>query len=315
MTARPPRTLVVGESLIDVVETADGRVEHVGGSPMNVAVGLARLGGSVGLVTAIGPDARGRAIRHHVTSSGASLINQASDPSAPTSSATAVIQADGSAQYDFDVTWDISEIDANGFAALHTGSIGAALRPGRDRVVDLFCSSPPGVLRSFDPNIRPDILGPREEILDTVRLIAGRCHVVKLSDEDADWLHPGEDAEQIVARYRELGASVVVITRGGEGFVLACGDRLVDVPATATTVVDTIGAGDSFMAGLLFALGTPAARIGLLSGQPDHVLVLNAASFAARCAAVTVGRAGADLPTLTDLQSEPTPHPALKGSK
>ena len=285
MTIILDRTLVVGESLIDIVDNADGRSEHVGGSPMNVAVGLARLGATVDLVTAIGADAHGRAVRDHVSTAGVHLINQTNAPSQPTSTATAVIQPDGSARYEFGITWDISTIEAEGYSALHTGSIGAALQPGRNRVLDLFSLSGPLVLRSFDPNIRPGVLGPRDDVLDTVRQIARRCQVVKLSDEDAEWLHPGDDVEQVTARYRDLGAAVVIVTQGSRGFALRCGDHFSNVPATPVEVVDTIGAGDSFMAGLLFALTAPTARTSVLTGRPDPDLLSAATRFAAACAA------------------------------
>ncbi len=294
MTTQPSRTLVVGESLIDIVENVRGRVEHVGGSPLNVAVGLARLGGAVDLATAIGQDALGQAILAHASASGVRLINRASDPAQRTSTATAVIQEDGSARYDFAISWNISPLDSEGYSALHTGSIGATLRPGSARVRELFSRASPGVLRSFDPNIRPGVLGERDEVIETVSGIARHCHIVKLSDEDADWLHPGEDAERVTDRYRRFGAALVIVTRGGNGYALRCGDRFCDVPAKPAKVVDTIGAGDSFMAGLLFALRS--ARKSILDGRADPEFVGRAAAFAASCAAVTVGRSGADLP-------------------
>ncbi|MBZ4486751.1 carbohydrate kinase [Microbacterium sp. cx-55] len=293
--------LVIGEALVDVVSTGAGREAHPGGSPLNVAVGLARLGASVTLATCIGTDEFGRILSGHLARSGVVVTQGSVDPSIRTSSATASIRSDGSAQYDFDITWDISAPRISSFRGLHTGSIGALLAPGGDIVAACFESAGPEILRSFDPNIRPSVLGPREQVLPSVERIARASTVVKLSDEDAEWLHPGLNAAEVTAHYARLGAALVVVTQGGAGSVLRLGAATAFVPAQTTKVADTIGAGDSYMAGLLFFLTTTVGSGTLLGGAMTLPDAVQAAAFAAACAAVTVSRPGADLPRLDEV--------------
>ncbi|NQX35719.1 carbohydrate kinase [Herbiconiux sp. VKM Ac-2851] len=307
--------LVVGEALVDVVSTPDGRQEHPGGSPMNVAIGLARLGASVTLATRLGTDARGRAIAHHLADSAVRLAPGSIDPATRTSSATATIGPDGSASYDFDIAWDVAELPTTGFELVHTGSIGALMAPGSGAVARCFESVDGGVLRSFDPNIRPSVLGSRGEVLPLVERLARASTVVKLSDEDARWLHPELDPLEVTAHYARLGASIVVVTRGGDGSLLRVGAETADVSAPIVDVSDTIGAGDSFMAGLLFGLTTSIGAGRVRAAAFDDIL--QAARFAAACAAITVGRPGADLPRRHEVAVPalvPAPAPSERGN-
>ncbi|MFB2597071.1 carbohydrate kinase [Herbiconiux sp. P17] len=293
--------LVIGEALIDVVSTANGREAHAGGSPMNVAVGLARLGACVTLATRIGTDGNGVLLSDHLARSGVELAHGSVDPSFRTSSATATIRSDGSARYDFDITWDIAAPPVTGFRAIHSGSIGALLSPGGDVVAACFEAAGPGVLRSFDPNIRPSVLGPRENVLPLVERLARRSTVIKLSDEDAAWLHPGLDAAEVTAHYARLGATIVIVTQGASGSLLRLGAETAFIPAVTTEVADTIGAGDSYMAGLLYSLTTTVGIEPIVSEAASLAEAVEAASFAAACAAVTVSRPGADLPRLDEV--------------
>ena len=293
--------LVIGEALVDVVSTEAGREAHAGGSPLNVAVGAARLGASVTLATRIGTDANGRLLSSHLARSGVMLTDGSVDAAFRTSSATATIGSDGSAQYDFDIRWDIADLPAAGFSAIHTGSIGALLSPGGDVVAARFDAAGPDVLLSFDPNIRPSVLGRRVNVLPAVERIARRSTVIKLSDEDADWLHPGLDPAEVTAHYARLGATIVVVTQGAAGSVLRVGDETAFIPAPPTEVADTIGAGDSYMAGLLYFLITTVGTGTILSGKLYLTEAVDAARFAAACAAVTVSRPGADLPRLDEV--------------
>jgi fructokinase len=293
--------LVIGEALVDVVSTAAGPKAHAGGSPMNVAVGLARLGAPVTLATHIGTDEYGRLLSNHLAQSGVAVTTGSVDPSFRTSSATATIQSDGSAEYVFDIAWNVADLSARGFDAMHTGSLGALLPPGGNAVAECFAATAPEVLRSFDPNIRPSVLGPRETVLPLVERIARTSAVVKLSDEDAEWLHPGLDPVEVTAHYARLGAAIVIVTQGAEGSLLRLGGETAYVPSQKTEVADTIGAGDSYMAGLLYFLTTTVGAdkiIGRTAALPE---VVAAARFAAACAAVTVSRPGADLPWLNEV--------------
>lgn len=300
--------LVVGEALVDVLSTPAGQQEHPGGSPMNVAIGLARLGASVTLATRLGTDAHGRLITQHLTDSGVRLAPGSIDEARRTSNATATIAADGSATYEFDIDWEITGLQPSGFEVVHTGSLGALLAPGAEAVASCFESVDDGVLRSFDPNIRPSVLGTGEEVLPLVERLARSSSVVKMSDEDARWLHPELDPVGVALHYARLGVQIVVVTLGAAGSVLRVGDDTAMIPAPTVSVADTVGAGDSFMAGLLFALTSSVGVAEIRTRTAAFGDIVQAARFAAACAAITVGRPGADLPRSDEVFVASQPH-------
>lgn len=288
MTGAGSRALVVGEALVDVVRRGDAEpVALPGGSPLNVAVGLARLGIPTALHASVGTDDHGRLLAAHATGSGVELTPGTVDDR-PTSVADATIGADGAATYDFRIDWDPAPIDARGYALVHTGSIGAALEPGATRVEEALASAD-GIV-SFDPNIRPALMPAREVARARVERIVGLSHVVKASDEDLAWLYPGTPVDDVLAQWRDRGPRLVVVTRGGEGADALTSDGSFHTPVPPTSVADTIGAGDSFMAGLL-------AHV-LEHGFDDVAASLE---FAARCAAITVSRPGANPPRRDEL--------------
>jgi len=306
MEREPGRVLVVGESLVDVVSTADGRtVERPGGSAANVAVALARLDHRARFVTAYADDERGRSIVGFLTGSGVEL---ATDPLVleRTSSAQARIAADGAASYTFDLDWRIGEVpddEITGARAVHVCSIGAVLAPGADDVLALLDRAvAAGALVSYDVNARPAITGTGPDLVARVEAVAALAHLVKASDEDLAALYPTLSSDEAAAHLRSLGPSVVVVTRGVEGSTWYAVQR-VDAPAVTTTVVDTIGAGDTFSAALLDGLVRQAAGpsdatpVSLL-GAADPAALL---AHAARAAGVTVSRPGADPPRRDEL--------------
>ncbi len=303
-TAGP--VLVVGEALVDVVHRAGVTTEHVGGSPANVAAGLARLGHPTSLATCIGDDARGRQVVGHLEAHGVTLTKGSQRPGR-TSTAQAEIGRDGAATYTFDITWQPS-LDAATTEAghVHTGSLATVLEPGASAVVALLASAGGRATVSYDPNIRPDVAGDPVALRDGVEAVVARSDVVKASDEDAALLHPGRDLAEVVGRWLDLGAGLVVITRGPEGVTWASASGAKgSSPTRATSVADTVGAGDSFMAGLLSGL----LDAGLLGGS-DARARLRLADEAALAAAVdrglttsarTVERAGAYAPTRSEI--------------
>jgi len=293
--------LVVGEAIVDVVERSDGsRTEHAGGSPANVAVGLGRLGLDVTLATTIGDDAYGHLIESHLENSGVDLAD-GSRRVGLTSSAIAHLAPDGSATYDFEVTWDPGLIPApNGVSAVHTGSIAATLEPGADDVEMLLRQLEPTAIVSLDPNIRPALLPDHEDVARRIERLVGHADVVKVSDEDLAWLSPDKPAEAVAERWLDAGPALVVITRGAEGSTAFARSGRLEVPTSPTTVVDTVGAGDSYMSGLLASLH----REGLLAGDRrgdlhdiDAETLSHITSVAARSAAWTVSRPGAQSPS------------------
>ncbi|WP_295034467.1 carbohydrate kinase [uncultured Microbacterium sp.] len=291
---------VIGEALVDIVE---GGETHPGGSPMNIAVGLARLGHPTVLHTRIGSDPHGDAVRAHLDAAGVELGPGTVVPGR-TSTATARLDAEGKAEYDFDIDWDIAVPDIAGARAVHTGSIGALREPGAAAVLAALGAAGSETLRTLDPNIRPDVIGERDEVLRRVVELAALCPVVKLSDEDAAWLVPGAPLEEVLAGLADRGARFVVATRGAEGCLALVDGTWFARPARPVAVADTIGAGDAFMSGLLHALLRDGTDRLLVAGDPlPEDAVRAALDTALASAALTVARAGANPPTLTELDA------------
>ncbi|KZX20355.1 carbohydrate kinase family protein [Rathayibacter tanaceti] len=292
-----PRILVIGEALIDIVERDGGVEEHVGGSPANVALTLARLGRAATIVTDIADDARGRRIAEHLESSGVDVRHGDAER---TSTARAVLAEDGSARYVFDLAWNPPAADPAGMAHVHTGSIAIYLEPGGSAVLDLLEALPAGVTASVDANIRPALVGPHSDALARFERVASACEIVKLSDEDAEWLYPTMQLDEVLTRLLGLGARLAVVTRGGDGLLLASAVARATVPAARIVVADTIGAGDSAMGAIL----DEALRQGL--GAPNGMLLdepsLRAVGrHAVHVAGITTSRAGANPPTRAEL--------------
>ncbi len=302
-----PRALVVGEALMDVVRSGDVLTEHPGGSPMTVSFGLGRLGIPVEFLTRLGSDGRGRAIEAHLASAGVTVTPKPEEHST-TSTATATIDSSGSAHYEFDVDWRIGEPDerAGEIDVVHFGSIGAFLHPGADAVVARVSSMRDAATITYDPNIRPQFLPDRHAARAAVESHVALSDVVKASDEDVAWLYPDRDPADIAVEWLATGPSLVVITTGSAGSIAQFRAGQVIVPARTVEVADTIGAGDSFMAGLIAGLHWekllgPAKldALGAVSGETVSSLV----ERATLCAAITVGRRGAQPPTLAELNA------------
>ena len=287
--------LVVGESLVDVVHGADGTTtEYAGGSAANVAVALSRLGRPVRFVTAWADDAHGRILADHLDRAGVEL---ASDPQVleRTGTAAATLGSDGAASYVFDLDWRIADVDPGDPVAVHVCSIGAVLEPGAGQVLALLEGLPGRTTVSYDINARPAITGTGPDLLARVERMAGVADLVKASDEDLGVLYPGLGTEDAARHLLTLGPAAVVVTRGGEGATWVSADGVVEVASLPVEVADTIGAGDTFGAAVVDALwGRPLD--GLTTDEIEAVL-----AHAARAAAVTVSRPGADPPYRDEL--------------
>lgn len=283
------RVLVIGEALVDVVRDGGSESQHPGGSPMNVAYGLAQLGVDAQLLTRLGRDSNGALIEHHLYRAGVRLL-PASLRDERTSTAIATIGVDGSATYEFDVNWDLPPIDTHAPSWVHVGSIGTFLTPGADSV-ERFLEIYEGRV-SYDPNIREALMPA--DARERFERIARLATVLKLSDEDARWLYP--DLDDVIDVLLALGPSVVALTRGAGGATIASADERLDVPAVRVEVKDTVGAGDSFMAALIASL---------LEDKPLDA----AAATAVAAAAITVSRVGAQPPTRAELEAATAPQP------
>lgn len=304
------RVLVVGESLVDVVRKNGNEIAQPGGSPLNVAVGLRRLGVPAMLDSSFGADMHGVAIAQHLEASGVT-VTPGTVHKGSTSIAEATIGADGAATYRFAIAWDPAPFTPTpgSFAAIHTGSIAAILEPGATRVEKLLVAMRHDATITFDPNVRPQLMGSPEAARARIESFVAMADVVKASDEDLAWLYPDTTLDEVMKLWREMGPSLVVVTRGGDGADAVSESGTVHVDAPVTTVVDTIGAGDSFMAALIAALDDR----GLLGGgQRDELRAIDVSTirgvveFATRCAAITVSRPGADPPDRIELTEPAT---------
>jgi fructokinase len=286
---------VIGESLVDVVTDASGvTIERPGGSPFNVAIGLARLRMPTRLFTAMGDDARGQRLLALLADEG---IEVSRGESTATSVATATVDGAGNATYSFDLTWDPRFADDwPPLDALHFGSIGAVMFPGAAEVsaaIDRYAGS---ALITFDPNWREGIVdaNPRE----VVEANAARADVVKLSEDDAAAIYPSADFEDVARTLLDVGPALVVITRGAAGASAWTRNVVKHCLGAPAEVVDTLGAGDAFMATLLSELSELNRDKVAKLNKRELELVLDFASY---YAARTCERAGADPPRLEDL--------------
>jgi len=301
------RGLVIGESLIDIVERDQHVVaEHVGGSPLNVAVGLARLGRDVDFLTRIGDDPYGRRIAEYVNTAGVQLVS-GSQSADRTATARAAIGKDGSADYVFDLDWQLSGTPmVTPPLFVHTGSIAAVQEPGCLAVAALVDTYHVSATITFDPNVRPSLIVDRDLARARIEHLVERSDIVKVSAEDLRWIDPDRPPERVAQAWLALGPAVVAVTMADQGAAAVCAAGEVRVPARPVQVVDTVGAGDAFTVGLIDALW---AR-GLLGAERRAELTaidLNgltvALEAASETAALTVTRAGADLPNRAELDA------------
>ncbi|WP_270353839.1 PfkB family carbohydrate kinase [Microbacterium testaceum] len=302
----PLDVVVLGEALIDIVTTSAGAAERPGGSPANVAVALGRLGRAAALVARVGDDERGRVLKDWLSASGVAL-HSAGRP-VRTATATATIDARGDATYVFDIDWTLpAPVEVPTARIFHTGSVASTLAPGADEVRAAAERARPTALISYDPNIRPALTGGVADARARVEALVAVSDIVKASAEDVAWLSAGVAAVDVAREWIALGAGLVVITDGDAGSLAVTARASVEVPAVPTRVVDTVGAGDTFMGALLdgvlnLAGDTAALRESVRSADADTLRPL--LDRAAAAAAITVGREGMDPPTRDDLQRD-----------
>jgi fructokinase len=307
---------VLGEAIVDLVDEGGLRFRaHAGGSPLNVAVGLGRLGHPTSLLARLSRDRFGEMFRQHLAASAVSPRDLV-DASQPSTLAVARVDADGRASYDFwtegtaDWQWTAGELAsplADDVLALHTGSLATALPPGAVEVAALLArlSGEDRVLLSYDPNVRPVLLGEPAAVRPQIEGLIGLVGLVKVSVDDLAWLYPGVPAEVVLKQWAAAGPGLVVVTLGPDGtLALTAAGTQLRRPAVPVSVVDTVGAGDAFSAGLLGGLAErglvgPGAR-GRLATLPaaDLARLLDRASLVA---ALTCARPGADPPTAAEV--------------
>ena len=301
---------VIGESLVDIISDPRGPAgiqAHPGGSPLNVAVGAARLDLQTNLVTHYGVDPHGLMLEEHLQANGVQVINGGTTP---TSTALATLGSDGAAEYTFSITWAINGASLPALAAIkgsthvHTGSIATVLPPGEQATFVLVEAAREHATISYDPNCRPAISPDAAAARRQAEAFVAASDIVKASDEDLSWLYPDRTPEESLQAWLELGPAVAALTRGAAGPVILSGTARVEMSAEAITVADTVGAGDSFMAGLISGLAQLEA-LGAEGRQQLQNLTLDQlhalASYANRAAAITCSRKGANPPRWAEL--------------
>lgn len=295
-----PVIVVGGEALYDLVARDDGTIEaHPGGGPFNTARAIGRLEQPVAFLGRLSTDRFGKNHARILDEDGVDLSPTLRSDD-PTTLALAEIDAQGHAAYRFYArgTASVSLTGADiGLPArvdiLHVGTLGLVFEPIASALEAALEAVHGSALVALDPNCRPAAIADEPGYRARLGRILGRTHLLKLSEDDLAWLAPERPLH-------ELGPSVVLLTRGAAGATVISHGRETAVEAPHVDVVDTIGAGDAFGGGFLawwhsHGLGRHELR--------DHDLVVEGARYAARVAAVTCSRAGADPPRLADLDT------------
>jgi fructokinase len=298
--------VVVGESLIDL-GPGEHAVESVGGSPLNVAVALGRLEVPTLLITELGTDERAARIIAHLHDSQVEVIASPT-PGGRTPTATVRVD-DGDPVYDLDLSWHLPHQELPNCDALHIGSLGTVLEPGRDSVLDLVEQAwARDVFVSYDPNVRAGHVTDHDhdQAWGDIGSLADRAELVKLSEQDIEFLHPGADPDQI-ARSLLTGdrTELVILTRGERGATAFAEDVQISVPGTAVEVVDAVGAGDAFMAAVLAVLLESDSFGHFGPGVPKDVGRLEQLLRAGvEAAGISCARPGAAAPLRSDLRPD-----------
>jgi len=311
--------LVCGEALYDLF-LADSDPQGViaidawpGGSPFNVAVGLARLGQAVGFFSSISTDVFGERLVRLLRREGVwdGYIRRS-----PAPSTLSIVGAgpQGTPHYSFrgDGAADRMILAADlppkitGVRAIHVGSLATVVRPIGEALRLLVLRESSNCVVSYDPNVRPTVEPDPDVWRRAVSGLVPMSHVIKLSAEDIDYLYRGADPKTLAAQWIRAGARLVVLTRGEFGVSAWTRGVHVQLPAERVTVVDTVGAGDAFQAALLAGLAETRALSPEAIAELDEPALSRILAFAIRAAAVTCSRRGAAPPRRAEL-------PALHG--
>ncbi len=305
--------VVAGEALMDVftgatTPTGIALDARIGGSPLNVAFGLARLGQPVSFLGGLSNGALGERLADALRAEGVSL-DTVHRSAAPTTISLIGLDARGVPEYAFygegaaDRTLPLSALARlpASTRALHVGSYTMVVGETAQTQRALIDRVHGKLLVSYDPNLRLNVEPDIDVWRSTLEWMLPRIAILKLSDEDLGLLYPGADVDAFAAGCLAKGAGLVALTRGGDGAIAWHASGKVEVAPAHVTVIDTVGAGDTFQAGLLARL----AELDALS--PAGVRALTPAAlgdvtgFATRAAAVTCSRRGADLPRRAEL--------------
>jgi fructokinase len=301
--------LISGEALIDLIPDPekDARYDAVlGGSPYNVAIGLGRLGAKTAFVSRVSADANGENLAAALVKEGVDLRFVARDPKPTTLAFVMRGTAETGSRYSFyidatslDGPWPFPQEWPEEGEHLHVGSISALHPRHGERVVAALAMARKKATTSFDPNIRPLVTPDRDSVSALVERQVTLASLVKASEEDLEWLYPGRGIEESLAAWAKLGPHFCIATLGAKGALAYLGAERLEVAAKKVKVVDTVGAGDSFMSALISAMHRDRG-LGAGAMVPSSDRLASWLAFAAKASAVTCTRRGSDPPTLAE---------------
>ena len=295
---------VVGEVLIDLIPDGSDRKPIVGGGPANTAKALSRLGTDTQFIDGISTDDYGQIAKNELVASGVKL-DYVKYSNKPTCLAIVSLSESGSATYEFVIentaTFDFTpdwlpNPQTEKPVLLHIGTLATVIEPGASVLFEWAQSVAKIALIVFDPNIRPAVMNDREKYVKQVERWVSISSAVKLSDEDIKWLYPSLEIDQVVNNWLAKGPSLIVVTYGDKGLAgYRVGEKVI-VDAVKVVVADTVGAGDTVGAILVEAI----LKDGLetLSGLRLEIMLKRAA----KAAAITVSRSGANPLTLKEIE-------------
>jgi fructokinase len=304
--------LISGEALIDLIPDPikSGAYDAVlGGSPFNVAIGLARLGSPTTFVSRISADANGEALAAALAENGVDLGFLARDARPTTLAFVMRGTAKTGSRYSFyldatafDGPWPFPAEWPKGARHLHVGSLAAVDPRHGQSVVAALTAARRHATVSYDPNIRPLVTPDRDSVAMLVERQVSLAHVVKASREDLEWLYPARSIEESLAAWTKSGSRFCIATLGELGALAMLGKERIEVPAPRVEVVDTVGAGDSFMSALLSAMDRDHA-LGAEAPAPSRSELGKWLRFAAAASAITCTRKGSDPPTRGEVEA------------
>jgi fructokinase len=294
---------VVGEVLIDLIPDESKYVAVVGGGPANTAKALAKLGVNACFIDGISNDEYGQMAKAELLSANV-LLDYAQYSNKPTCTAKVTLSSSGSASYEFIIentaTFDFSgqwlpDPQSLKPSLLHIGTLSTVIEPGASVLFEWVQSVANVAPIVFDPNIRPAVLGNRDEYVIKIEKWLAISSAIKVSDEDLNWLYPGKAIVEIVNEWLEVGVQLVVVTLGDKGITAYRKNEQISVDAVKVVVADTVGAGDTVGAVLVEAVVNNG--LDRLTGEVLKTM-LNRAS---KAAAITVSRTGANPPSKEEI--------------
>ena len=295
---------VAGEVLIDLIPEGADRKPIVGGGPANTAKALTYLGIDTQFIDGISSDKYGQMAKDELIASGVRL-DYVKYSDKPTCLAIVSLSDNGSASYEF-VIENTATFDFNPDwlpnpqteqpSLLHIGTLATVIEPGASVLFEWAQSVAKVAPIVFDPNIRPAVISDRKQYMKQVELWVSISSAVKVSDEDIKWLYPSLEIDQVINNWLAKGPSLIVVTYGDKGLAGYRVSEKVFVEAVKVLVADTVGAGDTVGAILVEAI----VKYGLssLSGVRLEMMLKRAA----KAAAITVSRSGANPPTLKEIE-------------